>query len=304
METSPPPPTIPKMLLFNKRIGTKYTMFEVDPSKVALILIDIWDDHWCPSMKIQTWLLARQVNALLPSIRGNGIRIIHSPSECAGAYTEHERRKAFLEGPVKYSDPKGQKIKELPEDKGDSNNPPPVSPEIEGFPPELLNSELNSSNLDYRRLDPKQNKQCEGDTTPEAFPHRQPWKQESSVIQIKDPDVIAFENESYRIVNWLAGRGIEHLVYAGTATNFCILWSRNTSMYSMKMAIQTVVQKKAAMKPIYLYIARDLTDSCYIPDSDTIETHDVGTVESVGAIEALGFPSILSSDLVVLAPTQ
>jgi hypothetical protein len=47
----------------------------VDGSEVALILIDIWNNHWCPSIKKQTALLAKQVQSLLPSIRENGAAI-------------------------------------------------------------------------------------------------------------------------------------------------------------------------------------------------------------------------------------
>lgn len=262
---------------------------------------------------------------MLPLIRNNGVLIIHSPSDdgprsyydpdhyppknpqknpvpgkdTAWPY-EKARRKAFLDAPVVYSDPNGQKIIALPEDNGDPKKkppvPPPVEPGIGKFPPELSTKYKRLNPVLYDEGNPPKpvNQLCpEGDGSKYAN-----WNRQNCRIEIKEPDIIAFDNECYRIFKFLEGRGIEHLVYAGTATNYCILWSRNTSMYNMRKLIQ-----KVAKKPIQLYIARDLTDSCYVPVPDSknlsIETHDVGTVESVGAIEALEFPSILSSDLAV-----
>jgi nicotinamidase-related amidase len=325
-----------KLMLYTKRTrtasnptkdeyhDTKEELVSVDGAKVALILIDIWDNHWCPSIARQTDHLAKQVRAVLPLIRSNGVLIIHSPSD-AGPRSYYDptipcvladpknpksglkyrtqpddkaRRKAFLDAPIVYSDPNGQKIMTLPDDNGFIGDPkkkppvsPPVRPGIGNFPPELSPK--------YKRLNPVLYDQGKppklvNQVCPEKASSSETWTRQNWRIVIKEPDIIAFDCESYKIVKFLEGRGIEHLVYAGTATNYCILWSRNTSMYNMKNAIQ-----KVAKKPIQLYIARDLTDSCYVPDSNTIETHDVGTVESVGAIEALGFPSILSSDLAV-----
>ena len=197
-------------LTLNKRLGLKYTVENVDAAKIALILIDIWDNHWCPSIATQTNQLAKQVKALLPLIRNNGVLIIHSPSDCHKDYDPENpqappeviaRRKAFVESPF---------LKGVGVD-------PSTTPV---FPPKLTPR--------YNRLDPLKNKQCpEGDINIVAN-----WKCQNWHIEIKDPDIVAFENESNRIFKFLEGRKIEHLVYAGTATNYCVLWSRNTSMYT------------------------------------------------------------------------
>ena len=49
-------------IAFTRRTGNHYDdkPMTVDGSEVALILIDIWNNHWCPSIKKQTALLAKQ----------------------------------------------------------------------------------------------------------------------------------------------------------------------------------------------------------------------------------------------------
>ena len=52
---------------------------EVDPEKTAVIIIDIWDDHWCKQYKKLNNDLAERVNSFVADVRKAGIKIIHSP---------------------------------------------------------------------------------------------------------------------------------------------------------------------------------------------------------------------------------
>ena len=228
--------------------------------------------------------------SLLPSIRENGVRIIHSPSNCLDHYNtdpqslDYIRRDAFYHGPVDPSKPQSLKINELNRD--------PCDPESKWdlvWPPELAGEKYKTLNPDPNRED--KNILCEEPNDRNKLKSIWQWTREHWDIEIKVPDVVAFENESFRILKFLEARNIKHLVYAGTATNYCVLWSRYTSMYYLNKLARN---KKV---PLQLYLARDLTDSAYMPAAASIETHDVGTVETVGVIEMLGFPSILSSRL-------
>jgi hypothetical protein len=103
----------------------------VEGHEVALILIDLWERHHCIPMEIRGAILAKKVNQLLPTMRGNGIRIIHAPSlrakesgfaPASGKFYELEKndpngfrcRKAFLDAQV--SPPEKGLIRDLQTD--------------------------------------------------------------------------------------------------------------------------------------------------------------------------------------------
>jgi nicotinamidase-related amidase len=70
----------------------------------ALLLCDMWDDHWCKSAARRSAGLAHTMNPILATARDRGVQIIHAPSECMEFYrdTPQRRRMAGLPavGPV------------------------------------------------------------------------------------------------------------------------------------------------------------------------------------------------------------
>src|SRR6187431_2832116 len=57
-----------------------------DSKKTALIICDMWDDHWCKSAARRVGEMAGPLNEVVKTARARGIFIIHAPSTCTGFY--------------------------------------------------------------------------------------------------------------------------------------------------------------------------------------------------------------------------
>src|SRR5687768_2930920 len=57
-----------------------------EPKKTALIICDMWDDHWCKSAARRVGELAGPLNDVVKAARARGVFIIHAPSTCTGFY--------------------------------------------------------------------------------------------------------------------------------------------------------------------------------------------------------------------------
>src|SRR6187431_2937897 len=53
-----------------------------EPKKTALIICDMWDDHWCKSAARRVGEMAGPLNAVVKAARTQGVFIIHAPSTC------------------------------------------------------------------------------------------------------------------------------------------------------------------------------------------------------------------------------
>jgi hypothetical protein len=61
------------------RTNDKHSFISVNPERTAIIIIDIWDNHWCKRYKKLNNALAKRVNSFIFKARRAGIKIIHSP---------------------------------------------------------------------------------------------------------------------------------------------------------------------------------------------------------------------------------
>jgi nicotinamidase-related amidase len=84
--------------------------FAIDPAKCAVVVCDMWDDHWCKSAAKRCGELAKQTEPVLKACRDRGMTIIHCPSDTMAFYKDHPARKRAQE--AKKSDP--PKGKDLP----------------------------------------------------------------------------------------------------------------------------------------------------------------------------------------------
>ncbi len=83
---------------------------KIDPAKTAIVVCDMWDDHWCKSASARCAELAKAADPVLKACREKGMTIIHCPSDCMKFYEDHPARKRML-AVKKVEPPKG---KELP----------------------------------------------------------------------------------------------------------------------------------------------------------------------------------------------
>src|SRR5262245_41915155 len=69
----------------------------IDPHQTAIILCDVWDNHWCKSASRRCGLLATKIEKAVARARAKGIFIIHAPSDCMEFYQETPQRKRMQE---------------------------------------------------------------------------------------------------------------------------------------------------------------------------------------------------------------
>ena len=70
-----------------------------DAKHTAIIVCDMWDQHWCKSAAARVNELAGPMNAMLEGARAKGVLIIHAPSTCTAFYQNTPQRKRALDAP-------------------------------------------------------------------------------------------------------------------------------------------------------------------------------------------------------------
>src|SRR5207247_4292094 len=63
-----------------------------EPKKTALIICDMWDDHWCKSAARRVAEMAGPLNDVVKAARARGVFIIHAPSTCTSFYDSTPQR--------------------------------------------------------------------------------------------------------------------------------------------------------------------------------------------------------------------
>ena len=73
--------------------------FAGSPAQTAIIICDMWNQHWCQGATRRVGELAPAMNRTIAAARAKGILIIHAPSSCMDAYKDHPARKQAQDGP-------------------------------------------------------------------------------------------------------------------------------------------------------------------------------------------------------------
>ena len=71
-----------------------------ETGKTALIICDMWDDHWCESAARRVGELAGPMNKMIKAAREKGIFIIHAPSSVVSFYENTPQRKLAKAAPL------------------------------------------------------------------------------------------------------------------------------------------------------------------------------------------------------------
>ena len=179
--------------------GDSYTIQEKaaawDPKKTALIICDMWDDHWCKSAAGRVGELTGPLNDVVKRARARGVFIIHAPSSVTAFYKDTPQRKLaqsapFAKTPVPlstverwgtawcYPDPKREKA--LPIDDSDMGCDCAVKCKI-----------------------------------------REAWTRQTPGIEIALGD--ALTDNGQETWNLLAARGIDNVILCGVHLNMCVL---------------------------------------------------------------------------------
>lgn len=161
-----------------------------NPSKTAIIVIDMWNDHYCLSSARRVAEMAPTMNEVLKIARQMGMFVIHAPSGCMDFYKDTPQRRCAEDAPF---------VKALVEFKWNNFNP-----DQEGY------------------LEPNLEKGgCSCDTPEPCRSGFKAFERQIKIIEIKTEDAIS--DDGQEIYNLLKNRSIETTVIMGVHTNVCVL---------------------------------------------------------------------------------
>jgi len=227
------------------------------PQETALIICDMWDDHWCKAAARRVGEMARPLNEVVQQARARGILIIHAPSSVTDFYKDTPQRKRAQAAPF-------------------AKTPVPLatSPRWgtawcwtdahhEGVLP-IDDSDMGCS--------------CAG-TKCEI---REAWKRQISTIELAPED--ALTDNGQETWNLLAERKIKNVILCGVHLNMCVLGR------PFAIRQQVYLGKNVALM-------RDFTDTMYNPERPPGVDHFTGTDMVIEHVETYWCPSFSSSDL-------
>ena len=166
-----------------------------DAKKTALIICDMWDDHWCKSAARRVSELAGPMNDVVKAARDQGVFIIHAPSTVVDFYHDTAPRKRAQIAPF-------------------AQPPSPLSTA------ERWGTAWCWSDLARERDLPIDDSDM-GCDCPIKCMIRDAWSRQISAIEIAEPDAIT--DRGQETYNLLAARGIENVILAGVHLNMCVL---------------------------------------------------------------------------------
>lgn len=166
-----------------------------NPHETALVICDMWDDHWCKSASSRVAELAKPMNDLVKQARQQGIFIIHAPSSVVDFYKDTPQRKRAQEAPYAKS--------KVPLSKDQRWGTGWCWPDAsrEGTLP------IDDSDM--------------GCDCAEKCTIRDAWTRQIKTIEIADADAIT--DDGQETYNLLEERGIKNVMLMGVHLNMCVL---------------------------------------------------------------------------------
>ncbi len=166
-----------------------------DPASTAIIVCDMWDDHWCQGAARRVGELAGAMDAMLDDARARGVFVIHAPSSVTAFYENTPQRQRATDAPFA---------------------PTPVA---------LSSAERWGTNWCWPDPEsepamPIDDSDMGCDCTPECE-LRDPWTRQHAALRLDPAD--ALTDDGQETWNLLEERGIEHVVLCGVHLNMCVL---------------------------------------------------------------------------------
>jgi nicotinamidase-related amidase len=73
------------------------TQYKLDPQRTAIIICDMWDNHWCSGATQRVNEMVKRMDPVLQAARKRGILIVHAPSDTMDFYKDDPRRQLMKE---------------------------------------------------------------------------------------------------------------------------------------------------------------------------------------------------------------
>ena len=152
--------------------------------ETALLLCDVWDQHWCRGANERLAVMLPRMNAVVRALRDAGVLIVHAPSDTMAFYRDHPARGRVLAAPA--VEPPAELPREDP--------PPPIQA-------------------------PGGGSDTDNDPAP---PGAAVWTRQHPAIEI-DGDRDAVSDDGRELLGLYRRRGIRNIVIMGVHTNMCVL---------------------------------------------------------------------------------
>jgi nicotinamidase-related amidase len=157
-----------------------------DPGKTAIVVCDMWDNHWCTAAAARVSEMAPRVNEVLKAARARKVFIIHCPSDTMKFY-------------------EGTPARQL------AQNAPKVAPKV---------PLQRSCKLDLEREAPLPIDDSDGGCEIEGLAEKIVWTRQHPAIEIVAGDAVTDSAEAYYLMEQ---RGIENVMVLGVHANMCVL---------------------------------------------------------------------------------
>jgi nicotinamidase-related amidase len=163
--------------------------------RTAIIVVDMWDDHWCAGAARRVAELAGPMDAMLAAARARGVTVVHAPSSVVDFYAGTPEREAARRAPFAAS-------------------PVPLSTDERWgttwcWPDPAREPDLPIDDADMG---------CDCAT---ECALRDAWSRQIATLTIRPGDVVS--DDGQEVHNLLAERGIENVILAGVHLNMCVL---------------------------------------------------------------------------------
>jgi len=252
--------------------GPEVSRAKWDTAKTAIIVCDMWNEHWCKGATARVAEMARPMNRTILAARKRGVFIIHAPSSCLDSYANHPARKRAQSAPKA------------------SDTPPWI-----GRWASKLDSEKNA----VWPID-----QSDGgcDCEPKCRTRRA-WTRQIAAIKIADSDAITDSG----VETWglLKARGIDNVIVLGVHTNMCVI-GRPFGLRNLTRAGKNVVLARDLTDTMYNsrskpYVSHFKGTQLIV---DYIETYVCPTITSSDITGAAPFAFKIPAGPVIIPPAN
>jgi alpha-L-fucosidase len=162
-----------------------------DPSHTAVVICDMWNQHWCRDATARVAEMAPRMNEVIIELRRRGVLIIHCPSDTMKYYEGTPERKLAQ-----------------------------AAPHIETAHPLLDSCPVDTSRESALPIDDLDGGCTDDPQTAPATAPPWPWQHEIDTLEIKEGDAITDSAEAFYLMR---ERGITNVIVLGVHENMCVL---------------------------------------------------------------------------------
>ncbi len=235
---------------------------KVPIAKVGIIVMDMWDAHWCKSWTAREADMIPKMNRFLAEARRKGVQVIFSPSSVAAFYKDYPQRKAVFYMPVsrEYEYPSVDDLLNLDEKKQLDYNL-----YSKRYFAGTIYEARDSSGYLYKGFPPLPPFSSTGgcECSDRNCTEADVWHRQNKDLVIGANDLIVEGNNKSEFLNVCRATGLTHLLYIGGAGNMCLTSSRETS---------TINMSNRGLKCVYLEdLMISISGNGYNPDTKMVD---------------------------------